>query len=244
MPATVTLANAALNLIFGATTWSARPSTLYFGLFTTNPTITGGGVEVSGNNYARKAITANTTNFSDPATAGDNVTNQIAITWPRASGSWGTVTGWGIFDAATGGNLLFFEALATPVAIGASQTPNIASGALTFSLGGYFGDVIEQRFLRHFLRGQAWTAVGTHYFALGTGVTSAALTGEPSSSGYVRKSMSNNTTTWATAANGQKANGAAIAFATVGNTKLPSRFFSMAMPRPAFSTGSFQLMPM
>lgn len=217
MPASTALANAALNLIFGATAWSSRPATLHFALFTSNPTAGGGGTEVSGSNYSRKAVTANTANFSDPVTAGDNVTLNTAVTWPRASGSWGTITGWGIYTNASGSlDLLYYEAFDTPFTVGNSQTPSLAAGSVTFSFGGQFGNLIEQKFLRHFLRGVAWTGIGTHYFALGTGATEAGLTGEPTigTNGYVRKSMVNNTTTWATASGGLKNNGAAIAFAS------------------------------
>lgn len=215
MPATIVLTNAALNLIFGATTYAAKPSTLHFALFTSTPTVSGGGTEVSGSNYSRKAVTANTTNFTDPATAGQNCSNAVDIIFPRATGAWGTVTAIGFYDAATGGNLLWFEPINTPTDVGTSQTIRFAVGAIELSFGGQFGNVIEQRFMRHLLRGTAWTAISTHYFALGTGADETGLTGEPSIgvNGYARKSVANSGLTYSTATVGTKYNAVSIAFA-------------------------------
>lgn len=214
MPASKFTANGLLNLIFGAAAWSTKPSTLYFALFTANPTADGGGTEVSGSNYSRKAITANTSNFSNPASAGDNLSNAVDIEWARASGAWGTVTGWGIYDAPSSGNLIWYEALNTPVDVGNAQQPKIAASALTFSMSGQFGDLIEQKILKHLFRAEAWSAIGTHYLALGTGASSAGLTGEPSGDGYARKSVTNNTTNYPTTTTAIKTNGAVQAFPT------------------------------
>jgi hypothetical protein len=213
MPATTYLNNALLDLCFGGTAFSARPSTLYFALFTSAPNAGGGGTEVSGAGYSRKAFTANTTNFTSPASAGDNIASAADIQWPAATGSWGTVTGWGIYDAATSGNLLFFDSLDTPVAITNGQRPKIASGGLTLSMSGQFGNKLEQAVLNHIFRGVAWPGFATHYFAVGTGVTSAGLTTEATGGSYARKSMTNNKTTYGSAADSILANAAAIAFA-------------------------------
>lgn len=213
MPATTYLNNKLLDLMFGGTAYSGRPTTLYFALFTSAPNAAGGGTEVSGSGYSRKAVTANTTNFTSPATAGDNISNTADIQWPTATGSWGTVTSWGIFDAATSGNLLFFDSLDTPVAITSGQRPKIAASALTLSFSGEFGNKLEQAVLNHIFRSVAWPGFATHYFAVGTGATSAGLTTEATGGSYARKSMTNNKTTYGSAADSVLANAAAIAFA-------------------------------
>lgn len=100
---------ALLNAVFRNTTYTS-PATVYMGLFTTLPGIAPdgtGGVEVTGNAYARQAVT-----FGAPGAAGDGsqkCTNTGVITFPTATpGNWGTIVGVGIFDAVTAGNLLYW----------------------------------------------------------------------------------------------------------------------------------------
>ncbi|MCX7016453.1 MAG: hypothetical protein NTW86_28500 [Candidatus Sumerlaeota bacterium] len=111
----------------------ARPATVYGALFTTAPTDAGGGVEVSGGSYARVGMTNNATNF--PAASGTTTIKQngTAITFPRATASWGTVAAWALFDAATAGNLLFWGTLTTPKAVAIDDTPSFGPGALTIT---------------------------------------------------------------------------------------------------------------
>jgi hypothetical protein len=74
-------------------------------------------LEPSGNNYSRKAVTNNTTNFPVATDAGDLsgiITNGAAITCPTASGAWGLVTHFANYDASTAGNSLGRGALGTP----------------------------------------------------------------------------------------------------------------------------------
>lgn len=124
------LENKLLDHVLNATTYTS-PVTLYFALFTAAPTDAGGGTEVSTNNYARKSMTANTTNF--PAASGGSVANGVAITFATPSGSWGTITHFGIFDASTSGNLLYWGALTTSKAPGNGDVVSFAIGALTIT---------------------------------------------------------------------------------------------------------------
>lgn len=91
-----------LDAYFGATTLG--PATWYVGLFTTMPNDAGsGGTEVSGGSYARVAVTNNGTNFPS---ANPKITG-TAVTFPTATGSWGTVVGYGFFTASSGGTAKF-----------------------------------------------------------------------------------------------------------------------------------------
>lgn len=116
------------------TTALSRPANWYFGLFTVAPTDTGGGTEVSGNSYARVAVAPSNANFA--ATSGGNgmSSNSGAITFPTASGSWGTVVAYGLFDAASGGNLWMYGDLTTAKAISSGDTPSFAASAFTFTI--------------------------------------------------------------------------------------------------------------
>ena len=90
-----------LNHVFGGTAYTA-PGTLYVGLYTAAPTDAGGGTEVTGGSYARKSMAAMTVSGTSPTEA----TNGAAVEFVTATGSWGTVTHVGVFDAVTTGNLL------------------------------------------------------------------------------------------------------------------------------------------
>jgi hypothetical protein len=108
------------------------PASVHVALSTTTPTSAGASfTEPSGNGYSRVSVTPNTTNF--PASTAANPTvksNGTEIAFPEASGSWGTVTHFGIFSAATGGTLLDWAPLTTSKAIGSGDTAKFAPGAL------------------------------------------------------------------------------------------------------------------
>lgn len=125
------LENKTLDHILGGGDYS-RPATVYLALFTAAPTESGGGTEVSGGSYARLAITNNSTNF--PAASGGSKSNGTAITLGPASAGWGTVSHWAIFDASTGGNMLYFGACGSAKAIDTSDSFTIAASQLTITL--------------------------------------------------------------------------------------------------------------
>ncbi len=129
------LENKLVDHIFRAQSFSA-PATLYVALVTAAPSDSGGGTEVSGGSYARVAVTSSLANWAGTQSAGSTVassgtggqtSNNAAITFPAPSGAnWGTVTHFGIFDAASSGNLLFHGALT------ASKTINDGDAAPSF----------------------------------------------------------------------------------------------------------------
>ena len=121
-----------LDLLFKSTAYTA-PSA-YIGLFTTSPTDSASGSEVSGSGYARIQID----NKMSSATAGsDNssILNSSTITFAAASGcSWGSITHIGIFDALSSGNLLAHGALLASKTIGDGDTFSISSNNLTITI--------------------------------------------------------------------------------------------------------------
>lgn len=124
--------NTFLNLMFGATAYTA-PATLYVGLSTTTPAVGGTGItEPVGNAYARVAVTNNVTNF--PAAASGSKSNGTTITFPTATGTWGTVTYFFISDASTAGNILGYGVLNTAQTVANGDTLSFAASALTISL--------------------------------------------------------------------------------------------------------------
>lgn len=121
------LENKVLDEVLGKTDYVA-PATVYIALYTATPSDTGGGTEVSGGAYARAAVTNNTTNW--PNASGGSKSNGTAITFAQASASWGTIVAFGIFDAVTAGNLLYWGAISPTVAVAASDTASFAIGAI------------------------------------------------------------------------------------------------------------------
>ena len=121
-----------LDHIFGGADY-ARPATLYVGLSTTLPSEAGANIsEPSGNGYARVTVTNNATNW--PAASAGSKANGADITFPQASGSWGTPGYWFISDAASGGNVLISGAITVPKAIASGDTAKFAIGAIVISL--------------------------------------------------------------------------------------------------------------
>lgn len=120
------LENALVNATLRNTTYTS-PATVYVGLFTSDPTDDGSGTEVSGGSYARQAATFATPSNGASATSAD-------VDFPQATGSWGTVTHFGIFDASSSGNLLYHGALVTSKAIEIGDSFSISSGNLTVTL--------------------------------------------------------------------------------------------------------------
>jgi len=103
------------------------PTTAYVGLFTSDPTDAGTGTEVSGGSYARQVLSVTTA-------SGGIVTSSGDVTFPQATGSWGTISHIGILDALTSGNLLMHTALTTSKTIESGDILKISSGNLTVTL--------------------------------------------------------------------------------------------------------------
>lgn len=119
------------------------PATVYVGLYTSCPTDSTAGTEVSGGSYARVAITSSLANWAGTQSAastttssgtGGTTSNNGAITFPTATADWGTVTCFGVSDASTSGNLLFYATLTASRNITNGSTASFAAGALTLQI--------------------------------------------------------------------------------------------------------------
>ena len=121
------LENAILDHVLGGGDFT-RPATVYVALYTVAPTDAGGGTEVSGGSYARVSVTNNATNW--PAAASGAKSNGTAITFPTASGDWGTVVAFAILDASSGGNFLYWGDLLSSRVVNNGDTASFAPGTL------------------------------------------------------------------------------------------------------------------
>lgn len=94
---------------------------LYLGLLTAITDAEAGSVtEVAGGNYARVAVPKTVSAWAGTQGAGTTVastgssgetSNNGDVTFPAPSANWGTITGVGVYDSATGGNLLYVHQL-------------------------------------------------------------------------------------------------------------------------------------
>ena len=102
------------------------PANVYVALSTTPIADDGTGItEPVGNGYARTIVV-----FDAPA-LGISV-NQL-VTFPQASGSWGTLTHFALFDAVTGGNMLYHDSLTASLPVANLDTARFQPGDLTVS---------------------------------------------------------------------------------------------------------------
>lgn len=110
---------------------SYTPPTIYVGLSTSNPVDDASGLaEPSGNSYVRIATTGADWNTA----SGGTIDNANDITFPQASGSWGTLTHFALFDAASGGNMLAHGSLNVSKSISSGDTVKFTAGDLDVSL--------------------------------------------------------------------------------------------------------------
>lgn len=128
-----------LNGQFGSGSTTYSPTTWFVGLSTTTPNDDGTNFSeptIGVANYARVSVTNNGTNFPVATTSGGvtSKSNGTAFTFNNPSGTWGTVTHWGLFIASTGGNAQFTGELEIPITIQNGNTPvEFAIGQLVIS---------------------------------------------------------------------------------------------------------------
>jgi len=135
--------NKLIDHIFRGQTFTA-PTNLYVGLYTANPSDTGGGTEVTGGSYARVTVACSLANWAGTQSAGSTVassgtggttSNNGAITFPSPTANWGTITGVGVFDASSAGNLLWWSALTVNKTVNnGDPAPSFPAASLTFQI--------------------------------------------------------------------------------------------------------------
>lgn len=107
---------------------------IYVALFKTDPTDAGTGAELSDSAYVRQR--AHTTVISDGFTAPANGSgsNTRTLTFPAIADVQVSITHWGLFDAQTGGNLLFHAPLQNPKTLDPSDVLSFPVGSLLVNL--------------------------------------------------------------------------------------------------------------
>jgi hypothetical protein len=119
------LENEVLDHVFRNSAYTP-PAAVYLQHYTVAPTDTGGGTQVSAGGYTRQAITFG-------AASGGVISNTSAVSNTASGAGFGTIVAFGIFDAATSGNMLAWGTIASAT-IGDGDTINHAIGDLTVTL--------------------------------------------------------------------------------------------------------------
>lgn len=99
----------------------------HISLHTGDPT---GGNEVAVGSYARVAAGTWSQSGSDPTVA----TNDAAVTFPTATADWGAITHFGIYDAASAGNLLAYNTVSISKSILNGDIARFLAGTLGVSV--------------------------------------------------------------------------------------------------------------
>jgi hypothetical protein len=80
--------------------------------------------------YSRAFITNDKSNWSSAEVGSGFLYNVVPITFPSASGDWGTISYFGVFDQQTSGNLYGAGNINRPKFVYSGDTPIFASGHL------------------------------------------------------------------------------------------------------------------
>lgn len=124
MAKTYYLENALLNAVLRVTAWSP-PAAVFLALFTATPGPSGGGTEVAGNGYARKAIT-----FAEPVNG--SMASDAEVVFDEATGGgWGTIPYFAIFDDVAAGNMLYYGSLTSSRTINVGEQLKFVAGGVT-----------------------------------------------------------------------------------------------------------------
>lgn len=140
-----------LELSVGKNAWS-KPL-VWAALYTTAPTDTTSGTEVSGGSYARVPVSDATNSVFGEAdvspsgsaviknngtynatSAGLSSSGSGIITFPQSSAAWGTVVAVALVDAATAGNIIWYGTLTNSKVVDQNDTVSFAASDLQLSI--------------------------------------------------------------------------------------------------------------
>jgi hypothetical protein len=118
-----------LDHLFGKGDYA--PPMIYVGLSKGNPGDDGADLrEPTGNGYTRVPTTEADWNIA----AGGVLDNANTITFPSATGNWGTLTHFALFDSASAGHLLAHGALAQARTISGGDVVTFAANHISVTL--------------------------------------------------------------------------------------------------------------
>ena len=135
MPITSHFRDLLSRKVFGGDATAIIPSSYYVGLSTTKKTNElSTFTEPSGNGYTRVEISNVMASFAERENGVAN--NADAVEFPESTAAWGSIVQAGLFDAATGGNLLSYSDLDVPRNVGGEGvTLFFKANSMDFAIG-------------------------------------------------------------------------------------------------------------
>ena len=122
------LEDALLDHVLGGTAYT-QPGN-FLSLHTGSPADDDSGaneISTSATGYGRQTL-------SFATASGGSASTDATVTFAAAQANWGTISHIGVYDASTGGNLLFHGAVTTSKTIETGDTFQVSSGNLTITL--------------------------------------------------------------------------------------------------------------
>jgi hypothetical protein len=109
------------------------PTLIYVALYTVmSSDRSQGGTEVSpGIGYVRQSVAFGAPTYNVDGSA--RVSNLAQVLFPRATATWGSIIGFGLYDNITGGHLLYFGALTSSLIVLGGEDVLFDAGVLTVS---------------------------------------------------------------------------------------------------------------
>lgn len=204
----------AMNLVFNATAYSPV-ATVYLAVSTADPLDTGAGIaEPVAMGYIRKAIAFST------AAARASVQNG-AVVYNQATGTWGDLTHYAVFDAETAGNMLCHGAFSATKTIVSGKTLTVPTTQVVVSIdAGDMSTYLAHKLLNMFFFNTAYTAPAV-YCGLAettelTDDTTGTTVDDLDMTGYARQLVA--AADWGPSTAGVVTNTAAIDFGTLTGT--------------------------
>jgi hypothetical protein len=122
-----------LNHLFRNTALGLDATNMWIALFTTTPTDSTTGTEVTGGSYARVAVARTGAGFNAATGTLALVDNTAAVTFPTATADWGTITAFGITKSLAGAlstDLIYWGTLTVAKAIQNGDIAQFLAGAI------------------------------------------------------------------------------------------------------------------
>jgi len=99
---------------------SSTAGSVYIALYEDNPTDADSGTESTYTSYARVAVARSVAQW---LVSGNDVSNINTVTFPTSTGGSSTVTHFAVHTASSGGDMLYYGALNSSLAIANTDTP-------------------------------------------------------------------------------------------------------------------------
>lgn len=156
MYATNYFENALLNVLKNIT--FVAPQQVYVGLYITNPTDEGVGIEVQYTGYERQLV-----QFSNAAEEDGQIQikNINQIQFPQTATDAGTVTHLGLSDSKIGGNMLAYGRLIEDLDVRSGEAPVLLAGEVIMFSTGQLSKTYKKKML-NVLRGESVGGVTPH----------------------------------------------------------------------------------